>query len=99
MEVGDLELMRSGLRVAQGEGGLLVQVERPLEGQVLQGLGNLEGRLLEGGASFRSSCSHCQGQGSPGLTCVFFCQVHLLLFLTQYQIMKPELARLCATRA
>ena len=52
MEVGDLELMRSGLRVAQGEGGLLVQVERPLEGQVLQGLGNLESRLLEGGASF-----------------------------------------------
>ena len=52
MEVGDLELMRSWLRVAQGEGGLLVQVERPLEGQVLQGLGNLEGRLLEGGASF-----------------------------------------------
>ena len=52
MEVGDLELMRSRLRVAQGEGGLLVQVERPLEGQVLQGLGNLEGRLLEGGASF-----------------------------------------------
>ena len=52
MEVGDLELMRSGLRVAQGEGGLLVQVERPLEGQVLQGLGNLEGRVLEGGAAF-----------------------------------------------
>ena len=52
MEVGDLELMRSGLRVAQGEGGLLVQVERPLEGKVLQGFSNLEGRLLEGGASF-----------------------------------------------
>ena len=77
MEVGDLELMRSWLRVAQGEGGLLVQVERPLEGQVLQGLGNLEGRLLEGGASFRSSCSHCQGQGCLGLTCKY--NLHLFL--------------------
>ena len=94
MEVGDLELMRSWLRVAQGEGGLLVQVERPLEGQVLQGLGNLEGRLLEGGASFRSSCSHCQGQGCLGLTC----KANLLGTKSSYKI-SPELARLCATRA
>ena len=55
MEVGDLELMRSWLRVAQGEGGLFIQVplkgpyQGPFtaEGHILEGLSHVEGCLFE----------------------------------------------------
>ena len=49
MEIGQRQLMRSGLCVAQGEGGLLVQGPFAAEGLVhVEGLAHVEGGLFEG---------------------------------------------------
>ena len=81
MKVGQREHMRSGLWVAQGEGGLLIQgpSQGPFaaEGHILKGLPHVEGCLSEGWSTvegrLRGSHSHIDCKWSACLACHWNC--------------------------